>query len=47
MLLNSWKERKKAAFTENAQGMKRVIDNLQRKIDEVSTILKSLYVILF
>ncbi|XP_052183212.1 E3 UFM1-protein ligase 1 homolog [Diospyros lotus] len=34
MLLNSWKERKKAAFTENAQGMKRVIDNLQRKIDE-------------
>ncbi|KAG5536090.1 hypothetical protein RHGRI_023766 [Rhododendron griersonianum] len=35
MLLNSWKERRKVAFTDNAQRMKRVLDNLQRKIDEV------------
>lgn len=35
MLLNSWMERRKAAFTENSQKMKRVIDNLQRKLDEV------------
>ncbi|KAI8523903.1 hypothetical protein RHMOL_Rhmol13G0107900 [Rhododendron molle] len=34
MLLNSWKERRKVAFTDNAQRMKRVLDNLQRKIDE-------------
>lgn len=34
MLLNSWMERRKAAFTENSQKMKRVIDNLQRKLDE-------------
>ncbi|XP_011089402.1 E3 UFM1-protein ligase 1 homolog [Sesamum indicum] len=34
MLLNSWMERRKAAFTENAQKMKRVFDNLQRKLDE-------------
>ncbi|KZV38672.1 hypothetical protein F511_33617 [Dorcoceras hygrometricum] len=33
-LLNSWMERRKAAFTENYQKMKRVIDNLQRKLDE-------------
>lgn len=35
MLLNSLKERRKAAFTQNAQRMKRVFDNLQHKIDEV------------
>ncbi|XP_027087980.1 E3 UFM1-protein ligase 1 homolog isoform X1 [Coffea arabica] len=34
MLLNSLKERRKAAFTQNAQRMKRVLDNLQHKIDE-------------
>ncbi|GFZ17968.1 hypothetical protein Acr_26g0012370 [Actinidia rufa] len=34
MLLNSWKQRKKVAFTEIGQRMKRVLDNLQRKIDE-------------
>ncbi|CAI9105271.1 OLC1v1004161C1 [Oldenlandia corymbosa var. corymbosa] len=33
-LLNSLKERRKAAFTQNAQRMKRVMDNLQRKLDE-------------
>ncbi|KAI5666111.1 hypothetical protein M9H77_15964 [Catharanthus roseus] len=34
MLINSWKERRKAAFTQNAQRMKRILDNLQRKVDE-------------
>ncbi|XAR59030.1 hypothetical protein NMG60_11014646 [Bertholletia excelsa] len=34
MLLNSWNERRKMAFTENAQKMKHVLDNLQKKIDE-------------
>ncbi|KAL6566642.1 hypothetical protein OROMI_015046 [Orobanche minor] len=34
MLLNSWMERRKAAFTETAQKMKRVLDDLQRKLDE-------------
>lgn len=37
MLLNSWMERRKAAFTDNAQQMKRLLDNLQRKLDEVMT----------
>lgn len=35
MLMNALKERKKAVFTENADRMKRVLDNLQRKLDEV------------
>ncbi|KAK6142075.1 hypothetical protein DH2020_012177 [Rehmannia glutinosa] len=34
MLLNSWMERRKVVFTENAQKMKRVLDDLQRKLDE-------------
>ncbi|KAL6516501.1 hypothetical protein OROGR_019806 [Orobanche gracilis] len=34
MLLNSWMERRKAAFTETARKMKRVLDDLQRKLDE-------------
>ncbi|KAF8397566.1 hypothetical protein HHK36_016486 [Tetracentron sinense] len=34
LLLTSWKERRKALFTENAERMKRVLDNLQRKLDE-------------
>ncbi|CAK9143983.1 unnamed protein product [Ilex paraguariensis] len=34
MLLNSWKERSKVAFTENAQRMKRLLDNLQQRLDE-------------
>lgn len=38
MLLNSWKARRKALFTENAERMKRVLDNLQKKLDEVSGI---------
>ncbi|KAL6967433.1 hypothetical protein U1Q18_033242 [Sarracenia purpurea var. burkii] len=35
MLLNSWKERRKVTFTENAQRMKHVLDDLQRKVDEL------------
>ena len=38
MLLDSWKERRKALFTENTEKMKRVLDDLQKKLDEVSTI---------
>ncbi|EPS73082.1 hypothetical protein M569_01673, partial [Genlisea aurea] len=34
MLINSWSQRRKVAFTENAQRTKQVIDNLQRKLDE-------------
>lgn len=38
MLINSWKERRKALFTENAERMKRLIDNLRKKLDEVSVL---------
>ncbi|CAK9149150.1 unnamed protein product [Ilex paraguariensis] len=34
MLLNSWKERSKVAFTENAERMKNLLDNLQQRLDE-------------
>ncbi|XP_059315182.1 E3 UFM1-protein ligase 1 homolog [Lycium ferocissimum] len=34
LLLNSWKERRKAAFTDNSQKMKKLLDNLQKKLDE-------------
>ncbi|XP_038894524.1 E3 UFM1-protein ligase 1 homolog isoform X1 [Benincasa hispida] len=34
MLNNSWKERRKALFTENAEKMKRLLDNTQQKLDE-------------
>ncbi|KAF5447044.1 hypothetical protein F2P56_032624 [Juglans regia] len=34
MLINSWKERRKSLFTENAERLKRLLDNLQRKLDE-------------
>ncbi|KAI3507805.1 hypothetical protein L1887_22800 [Cichorium endivia] len=36
MLLNAWNQRKKAALTDNAQKIKRVVDNLQKKLDEAS-----------
>ncbi|XP_076881803.1 E3 UFM1-protein ligase 1 homolog [Bidens hawaiensis] len=36
MLVNAWNERKKAAFTDNTQKIKRVLDNLQKKLDESS-----------
>ncbi|XP_022151600.1 E3 UFM1-protein ligase 1 homolog [Momordica charantia] len=34
MLNNSWRERRKALFTENAEKMKRVLDSTQQKLDE-------------
>lgn len=34
MLINSWKEKRKAVFTENAERMKQLLDDLQKKIDE-------------
>ncbi|XVF20139.1 hypothetical protein REPUB_Repub11eG0172800 [Reevesia pubescens] len=34
MLINYWKERRKSLFTENVEKMKRLLDNLQRKLDE-------------
>lgn len=37
MLLNSWKERRKAVFTDNTQRMKHILDSLQKKLDEVCT----------
>lgn len=37
MLINSLKERRKKIFTENADGMRRLIDDLQKKLDEVET----------
>lgn len=39
MLINSWKEKRKAVFTENAERMKRLLDDLQKKIDEVSKMI--------
>lgn len=38
MLINAWNERKKASLTDNAQKIKRVLDNLQKKLDEVTYI---------
>ncbi|XP_024981037.1 E3 UFM1-protein ligase 1 homolog isoform X2 [Cynara cardunculus var. scolymus] len=36
MLLNAWNERRKAALTDNGQKIKRLLDNLQKKLDESS-----------
>ncbi|KAM1148907.1 hypothetical protein ACFX2B_029264 [Malus domestica] len=33
-LINSWKERRKALFTENVERMRNLLDNLQKKLDE-------------
>lgn len=38
MLINYLKERRKALFTENTEKMKRLLDNLQKRLDEVRTI---------
>lgn len=40
-LINYLKERRKALFTENAERMKRLHENLQKKLDEVSYVKKS------
>lgn len=43
MLINSWKERRKALFTESAERIKRLLDNLQRKLDEVSAVTMAVW----
>jgi hypothetical protein len=43
MLINSWKERRKTLFTENVERMKRLLDNLQRKLDEVSAVTMAVW----
>ncbi|GJT47486.1 hypothetical protein Tco_0956201 [Tanacetum coccineum] len=35
MLLNAWNERRKVAFMDNTQKNKRVLDNLEKKLDEL------------
>lgn len=37
MLINSLKERRKKIFSENADRLRRLIDDLQKKLDEVKT----------
>ena len=44
MLVNYWKERRKALFTENVEKMKRLLDNLQRKLDEVGMVAVTFFV---
>ena len=39
MLNNSWRERRKTLFSENAEKMKRLLDNTQQKLDEVNTVI--------
>lgn len=39
MLISSLKEKRKTLFTENAGKMKQLLDNLQKKLDEVSTVV--------
>ena len=34
-IISSWMEKKKALLTNNAERMKRLLDNLQKKLDEV------------
>lgn len=37
MLINSLKERRKKIFTENSDRMRHLMDDLQKKLDEVET----------
>jgi malate/lactate dehydrogenase len=39
MLISSLKEKRKTLFSENAGKMKHLLDNLQKKLDEVSTVM--------
>ncbi|CAK7331660.1 unnamed protein product [Dovyalis caffra] len=39
MLINSLKEKRKMLFTENVVKMKHLLDNLQKKLDEVCTVM--------
>lgn len=34
-IISSWMEKKKALLTNNAERMKHLLDNLQKKLDEV------------
>jgi len=34
-IISSWMEKKKALLTNNAEKMKHLLDNLQKKLDEV------------
>jgi hypothetical protein len=34
-IINTWMEKKKALFKDNAERMKQLLDNLQKKLDEV------------
>lgn len=43
MLINYLKEKRKALFTENAEKMKRLLDNLQKKLDEVRCLIYVLF----
>lgn len=43
MLINCLKEKRKALFTENAEKTKRLLDNLQKKIDEVTSLIDILF----
>lgn len=39
MLISSLKEKRKTLFSENAGKMKHLLDNLQKKLDEVCTVM--------
>lgn len=43
MLINYLKEKRKALFTENAEKMKHLFDNLQKKLDEVRCLMDILF----
>lgn len=34
-IINTWTEKRKALFKDNAERMKQLLDNLQKKLDEV------------
>lgn len=38
-IIASWMEKKKALFTENAERTKFLLDNLQKKLDEVGLLM--------
>ena len=41
LLLSSWNERRKTLFSESANRMKRLLDDLQKKFDEVISKISS------
>ena len=46
-LVEFWKQRRKALFTENADRMKSLLDNLQKKLDEVREYIHFLFILSF